>query len=363
VSSSTPGNTSRLPPAGLPLLGALLLWITAGCQEKEGIRHYRVDKVPEPEAKARLLAVIFPLEQHTWFFKLVGPIETVDEHAKEFIRFVNSIRFPEGAGKPAWQLPEGWSEEPGSSDLRYATLYLGPKDRSLFLTVTRLGPQAGSLLDNINRWRRQDLGLRPISEGEIKKVAQDLKIGGREATLVKMKGPGGKKGAKGPPFPMSGHPPVGPALRPPTLGYHKPAGWKAEEVRRSTIPLDAAFEVTEGGQKARVTVLRLAGGGRDLLANVNRWRTQDLGLKPIDEGELEKSVRKTEVAGVSASLVDMAGPEGAGRKRVLGAAVPRGEWTWFITMKGPADLVEKQRPAFEAFLKSVRFDGAPGAGE
>src|SRR5262249_17585413 len=114
VRSSIIGNPSRLPPAGLLLLGTLLLVLAAGCQEKEGIQHYRVDKIPEPEAKARLLAVIFPVEQHTWFFKLVGPIETVDEHAKEFIRFVNSIRFPEGAGKPTWQLPQGWSEEPGS---------------------------------------------------------------------------------------------------------------------------------------------------------------------------------------------------------------------------------------------------------
>ena len=37
--------------------------------------------------------------------------------------------------------------------------------------------------------------------------------------------------------------------------------------------------------------------------------------------------------------------------------LPRGEQTWFFTIKGPADLVEKQKSAFEAFVKSVRFDG------
>jgi hypothetical protein len=35
--------------------------------------------------------------------------------------------------------------------------------------------------------------------------------------------------------------------------------------------------------------------------------------------------------------------------------------TWFIKMRGPADLVGRQLAAFEAFLKSVRFDGGTGA--
>ena len=48
-------------------------------------------------------------------------------------------------------------------------------------------------------------------------------------------------------------------------------------------------------------------------------------------------------------------------RRILGVVVLRRGQTWFFKMTGPADLVEKQKPAFEAFLKSVRFDGGNGA--
>ena len=54
----------------------------------------------------------------------------------------------------------------------------------------------------------------------------------------------------------------------------------------------------------------------------------------------------------------MAGKE---TRRILGVVVPRRGQTWFFKMTGPADLVDKQKPVFEAFLKSVRFDGGSGA--
>ena len=58
-------------------------------------------------------------------------------------------------------------------------------------------------------------------------------------------------------------------------------------------------------------------------------------------------------------------PAGAGRlRRSLRAegtdarrhVLLHGGQSWFVKMTGPADLVGQQQPAFEAFVKSLRFE-------
>jgi hypothetical protein len=140
--------------------------------------------------------------------------------------------------------------------------------------------------------------------------------------------------------------------------YDTPEGWK--EIPDPKGVRIALFEVADGVVEAGITMFPGAAGG--LLANINRWRGQ-LQLKPIDEQQLGNEVRPLEVAGSAASYVDLTGPKAPGRppQRLLGVVLPRGEQTWFFTMKGPADLVEKQKPSFEAFLKSVRFEAGKGS--
>ena len=48
---------------------------------------------------------------------------------------------------------------------------------------------------------------------------------------------------------------------------------------------------------------------------------------------------------------------------MLVVIAPHGGRTWFFKMTGPADLAAKKKPAFEAFVKSVRFDRGTGAAE
>ena len=60
--------------------------------------------------------------------------------------------------------------------------------------------------------------------------------------------------------------------------------------------------------------------------------------------------------------MDLTGPAQSGiSQRMLGVGLPHGGATWFFKMTGPADLVGKQKAAFEAFVKSVKFDGGKGA--
>jgi hypothetical protein len=116
-----------------------------------------------------------------------------------------------------------------------------------------------------------------------------------------------------------------------------------------------AFQVADGDKTAKVTI---AAAGGSLLGNVNRWRTRQLGLAPVDEEQLQKERRDIDVDGKPAYYADLTGETpGKGPQRILGVIAERGGRQWFFKMMGQPDLVEKQKPAFEAFIKSVRFGG------
>ncbi len=361
-------SLSSRPRAAWLLLGLALLPLAGCAKDEDGVRHYVVERVSSDAAlaslnKVRLLAAVVPHEKETFFFKLVGPTDAVAAHKDQFETFLRSVRFTDKQDKPVeWQLPEGWKQEPGN-EVRFATIRLGGKDGPLEVTVNRFPGSGGDFLANVNRWRRLDLGRGPIDEQDLPKAVTDLKIDGRDVKLVDMTGPGGK-GMQRPNMP-SGHPPIPSGRRPaPTAAnfkYDKPAGWQEDDTRGRAFAADLAFNVPGDGSKpGRVTVFRLAG---DLLANVNRWRTGDLKLPALGQAEVERLRQRIEVDGQPADYVDLLNADAPGHPRVLGVVLPRPDGTWVFTMKGPAELLEKQKPAFEAFVKSVRFAGRGAADE
>lgn len=336
-------------------LGAV---IAAGCRDDE-IRHYQV---PRGEPTTRLLGAIFPQGESTWFLKLVGPVQAVDQQQEPFQRFVHSVHFPEQGQPPiAWTVPEGWKQEPGEG-LRYATFVLGSKDAPLELTVHRFEGAAGSVLANVNRWRDQ-MGLGPLQAGDLDTVTKEAEVHGVHVTLIDMvsfKAPTpGKK-----PAPMGNRTPRPSLPREPVpaqpLRYTTPPGWEEHQDPQGFAAV--AFRVAEGDRSAEVTVTPLGGLAGGLAANVNRWRDQ-LGLPAVGEDELRKEVRDVRVEGGTAQYVDLTGPaaQGEQRRRILVMILPQGERTWFFKMIGPADVVARQQAAFEAFVKSVRFAGDTGA--
>src|SRR5260370_25508940 len=163
--------------SGVCGITALLL---GGCQQDE-IRSYKTAKeesvhlnLPNADRPAvRLLAAIFTHGDRTWFFKLLGPVSEVAEHKAEFDGFIRSVHFTDQAREPiTWTVPEGWRREPGS-ELRYATVRLGPKDSRLLVTVVALGAAAGSMLANVNRWRGH-IGLPEVTEPQLSNLASEL---------------------------------------------------------------------------------------------------------------------------------------------------------------------------------------------
>jgi hypothetical protein len=334
----------------------------AGCQNQDEIRRYQVPRAAAPNEKtpARLLAAMLPHQEQMWFFKMIGPEEAVGLHKAEFERFVSSVRFTGKADAPlTWAVPEGWREEQQEINpknlaglRRFATFRVGPDDSAPEVTVLPLPrlAEAGSVLANVNRWRGQ-LGQPPVTEAELGKVTTELKVGDAVATMVDITAPGTGDRRDAAPVAKGGAEGDAP------VNYKTPQGWKRHPAGQFAV---LAFEVNAGGKTAQVTASLLPGTGGGLAANVNRWRKQ-LDLPPAGEEQVRKDLREIAVAGAKAPYVDLLGPEAGGqRKEILGVVVERGGQTWFFKMTGPAELVTRQKPAFEEFVRSVQFDAAKG---
>ena len=146
----------------------------------------------------------------------------------------------------------------------------------------------------------------------------------------------------------------------PQLTWKTPDGWT--EVPPGEMRV-ASFKVTGmEGKQADVSVIPLPGTAGSDEANVNRWRGQ-VGLSPLSSDEVKKSAQDVETAGQPAQLYDISGqnPDSGNAERILAVIQRRGDMAWFFKMTGDSDLVEQQKTAFIAFLKSVAFGATPAS--
>ena len=326
-------------PLGLAVFALSMTILTAGCKD-EVVRRYKVPRDERPTQ--RMLVAMFQYANHTWFLKVLGPQTVVDAHEKEFDRFVNSLRFPDKGRKPEWPALAGWVNKEGSG-FRSESFVFGPKETPLEMSITPLGAEAGSLLENVNRWRGQ-MGLPRVDGDDLEQYTKTIKVDGKEITLIDLRteAAGAEDAAEDSSTPI----------------YTLPDSWK-KSAKQVPFAL-AVFRVEDGGEGADITISPLSGPAGGLLPNYNRWRGQ-AGLKPVGEEAMKKELGEIEVAGIKARYADVSGAGGEKRRRILGVVLPHGGDTWFFKMDGPASLVEKQKPVFEAFVKSVRFDGGKGA--
>lgn len=304
-----------------------------GCEEPR-IERYRVPRVdPAPRPPLRTLAAIVPRRDMVWFAKLMGPSPKVEAERKRFEEFVQSLRFPTHGPRVEWALPEGWTVVP-SKGMRFATFAVGKDLPRMEITLVPLGPEAGSILENVNRWRRE-LGLGPIGEPSLARYLRRLEVDGGPALLVELSAAEQGESASSPP-----------AARP--LTWSAPPDWR--ELSSPGPMRTAAFRVQENGDAAEVTIVGLGGSAGGISANVNRWRGQ-IGLSPAGEAEIMQGLVSVPLSSGEAKLVDLVGEH----ERILVAIVPHGEMTWFFKMQGPKDLVGRRRGEFESFIRSARF--------
>lgn len=134
------------------------------------------------------------------------------------------------------------------------------------------------------------------------------------------------------------------------LSWTAPAAWK----QKPPAPMrKGSYAVPGGGaEDGDLSITAFPGDVGGELANVNRWRGQ-VQLAPIAEADLQKEVNYVEHGGLRFGIVDIAST-GANARRILGAYVAFGGATWFFKLAGPDTVVANAKPAFLAFLETVK---------
>ena len=139
--------------------------------------------------------------------------------------------------------------------------------------------------------------------------------------------------------------------------FNTPDGWHRGQPMRSVGEI-AAWEAIEGVHRLRITAgyfqtksPDLLADKADLLANINRWREQQVGLDPITEADLERELTKREINGDVVHLVRLEGPPDAPRREAIWAALFNAKKrTWFLKLRGPLDAARAQQSTFDSWV-------------
>ena len=130
-----------------------------------------------------------------------------------------------------------------------------------------------------------------------------------------------------------------------------PENWN--EIEGSQFSL-IDFEAEHDGQRAAISVTKLAKNAGGVSNNVNRWRGQ-LGLGEIAEPKLEPFA----VDGNAGWFVEMSGTRDGKPATTLGVihtityrTLPE---TWFYKITGDSAAVMKERDAFREYVRSARY--------
>jgi hypothetical protein len=135
-----------------------------------------------------------------------------------------------------------------------------------------------------------------------------------------------------------------------------PAGWTDRGASGMRV---GSFGITNAnGQSVDVSVIPLSSWEGRELENVNRWRAQ-VSLPAIQAEEVPQQMAAVEIGTDPGQLYEYAGQSAEDDKprRILAAVLPLPGVAWFFKMTGDDALVAEHKPAFVAFLKSVKRDG------
>ena len=294
-----------------------------------------------------------------------------------------------------WDLPEGWVKEQGQKPMRVATLHVGTDDEQIEVVVSQLPSPVGTLLGNVNRWRRQ-VELEPLTGETFTELAKD-KTSGFVSPLGIRPDPRlqgylfdiqGKKDGKRmlvalmvdgfertwfvktsntyerlqsrldefrrfvSTFRLDGElPKVEVTQDSMPLTWETPEGWTQESSGSGMITV--AFVGTE--KSVRTTAMALGGNGGGALPNLNRWRNQ-VGLGPVSK-LADQASRIVDVDGQETIVFDLTGAKsekGIASRIVVGMLEQKAQ-VWYFKMMGPSPAVEKNLSAFDALLASIRF--------
>jgi hypothetical protein len=150
-----------------------------------------------------------------------------------------------------------------------------------------------------------------------------------------------------------------PQPQPLPLVWETPPGW-TEDTQPSTLPDVIKLVGMRFGEKGEgeCSFFAIRGEAGGLVANVNRWRKQ-MGLPEITSEEVDK-LPKRKFLSREAVYVTIDGDfkamgEAEARKdyRLIGFVQSAPEFTLFVKMTGPKQLIASNEAAFDQFCQSI----------
>lgn len=288
-------------------------------------------------------------------------------------------------------VPPNWEPQPLSQMRQASFLVHGENGAVADISFVTLGPSAGNILDNVNRWLAQ-LAQPPITLDKLAGTIQQLPTARGDIAIVdltgqpengdsskdgriigaiasdegriaffKMRGNSALVGAQKENFLKwvsssrganstasttdSAVPPANSDK--PQIKWEVPQGWSPAATSAMRY---ASFTSETNGEKADISVVTFAGDGGSDADNVNRWR-QQIGLPRAEASALNSMIVPVRVGEISFSTVDMAGATA----RALAGWTRHDGRAWFFKLSGPITVVEREKPNFVKFLQSVRF--------
>lgn len=344
----------------------------AGCEQPEDITTYKIPKrVPEQllPGKERMLAVMVPRGNQVWFFKVMGPEDSVGTIDEKFRSFVTDVQFDDSENPELTDLPENW-QRGGSKPFRFASIDINTPGKQLDLSVSSLSKPDNMedstwndyVVQNVNRWRGQ-VGLDPSEEKWAGGEPIEIAASDGPSVWVDLTGQPGQSST--PPMSMNapfmnaggGMPPMStPRTSPqPAAGdrvtFDSPEGWRKKSAGGMRL---VSIDVGPEDSPAEVTVIQ-AGG--DLRSNVARWMGQVLGNPPEEAAvdAMMDGAEKIDVSGRAANRFIITGQDDA-KISIDATIVPlEGGQSMFIKMTGPPQVVDEQQEQMGTFLKSLSF--------
>ena len=355
------------------LVGALVVVVlAAGCQRKAEINVYRISKAPLEESA--------PVQDNAMPTNATSPGPLAG----------GAARLPSAAVAT----PPNWQPQPLSEMRQASFLVKGDNGAEADISLVGLGPAAGNVLDNVNRWLSQ-LGQPPITPEKLAQTAQRLTTSLGDVTIVDLEGiakdadaakdgriiaaiapasdstlffkirgnaalteaqkddfikwVAGVCNAQAAPGPAEMAPMPNEASSNPQIKWKLPDGWK--EVPASSMRYASFTASGANGGKLDISIVTFPGEGGSDADNVNRWRRQ-IGLPPVDDKAIADLVKPINAGSTDFSTLDMA----AGDSRVIAAWTRRNGHSWFVKITGPDSLVEQQKAKFFDFVRSIQFN-------
>lgn len=133
------------------------------------------------------------------------------------------------------------------------------------------------------------------------------------------------------------------------LAWTAPATWTAKPAGAMR---KGSYTVKGDEGEADFAITAFPGDVGGDLANLNRWRGQ-LSLPALNQSDFAAATEHVDHNGLHMTVVDILGT-GDKPQRILGAMIPHGGATWFFKLTGPAALVAREKPAFTAFLATIK---------